>query len=120
MLHGICCMANIKSIINMHNKEGITEKKTRAVICNCINKPDCPLSNQFQITNIIYKQKLHQTFETITKKYTTEPAKAHLNSVMEIIRNHSIMKNIGQTQSFRRHTGDLKNSKHNLKYDFTF
>ena len=51
-------MANIKSIINMHNKEVITEKKTQAVKCNCINKPDCPLSNQFQITNIIYKAKI--------------------------------------------------------------
>ena len=39
-------MANIKSIINMHNKEGIMEKKTQAVKCNSMNKPDCPLSNQ--------------------------------------------------------------------------
>ena len=38
-------MANIKSIINMYNKEVITEKKTEAVKCNCINAPDCPLSN---------------------------------------------------------------------------
>ena len=30
----------------------------------------------------IQKQKLHQTFETIKKKYTTEPAKVHLNSVI--------------------------------------
>ena len=35
-------MANIKSIINMHNKEVITENKTQAVKCNCINKLDCP------------------------------------------------------------------------------
>ena len=52
-------MANIESIINMHSKEVITEKKTQAVKCNCINKPDCPLPNQCQIANIIYKQKLH-------------------------------------------------------------
>ena len=44
----------------------------------------------------------------IMKKYTTEPAKVHLNSVMETIRNHSIMKNIGQIQNFRRNTGELK------------
>ena len=49
-------MANIKSIISMHNKEVITEKKTQAVNCNCINKPNCPLSNQCRITNIIYIQ----------------------------------------------------------------
>ena len=36
-------MANIKSIINMHKKEVITGKKTQAVKCNCINKPDCPV-----------------------------------------------------------------------------
>ena len=46
-------MTNIKSIINIHNKEVITGKKTQAVKCNCINR----LSNQCQITNIIYKAK---------------------------------------------------------------
>ena len=51
-------MANIKSIVNRHNKEVITEKKTQAVNCNCINKPDCTLSYQCQITNIIYKAKI--------------------------------------------------------------
>ena len=66
------------------------------------------------------KQELHQTVETIMKKYTAEPAKVHLNSVNETIKNYSIMKNIGQIQNFRRNTGDLKNSKHNLKYNFTF
>ena len=44
--------------INMHNKEVIAEKKTEAVKCNCINKPNCPLSNQCQITDIIYKAKI--------------------------------------------------------------
>ena len=39
-------MGNIKSIINMQNKEVITEKKTQAVKCYCINKPDSLLSNQ--------------------------------------------------------------------------
>ena len=41
-------MANIRSIVNIHNKEVITEKKTQAVNCNCMNKPDC----------IIYKAKI--------------------------------------------------------------
>ena len=47
------------------------------------------------------------------KKYTTEPAKVHLNSVMETIRNHLIMKNMGQIQSFQRNTfkGILKKLK---------
>ena len=45
------------------------------------------------------------------KKYTTEPAKVHLNSVMETIRNNLIMKNIGQIQSFQRNTGDLKSPR---------
>ena len=34
-------------------------------------------------------------FETIIENYTTEPAKVHLNSDMENIGNHLIMKNIG-------------------------
>ena len=100
-------MANIKSIINMHNKEVITEKKTEAVKCNCINKPDCPLSNQCQITNIIYKAKITSNLRNYHEKIPTEPAKVHLTSVMETMRNYSIMKNIGQIQNFRRNTGDL-------------
>ena len=52
------CMVNIKSIISTHNKEVITEKKTQAVNCSCIDKPDYPLFNQCQITNIIYKSKI--------------------------------------------------------------
>ena len=51
-------MANIKSIINIHNKEVITEEKTEAAKCNYINNPDCPLSSQCQITSIIYKAKI--------------------------------------------------------------
>ena len=62
------CMANIKSVINMHNKEVITGKKTQAVKCNCINKPDCPLSNQCQITNIIYKAKITSNLRNYQEK----------------------------------------------------
>ena len=51
-------MANIKSIINMYNKEVITKKNTQAVKYNCTNKLDCPLFNQCQIRNIIYKSKI--------------------------------------------------------------
>ena len=61
-------MANIKSVINMHNKEVITGKKTQAVKCNCINKPDCPLSNQCQITNIIYKAKITSNLRNYQEK----------------------------------------------------
>ena len=88
------CMANIKSIINMHNKEVITEKKTQAIKCNCVNKPNCPISKECQM-----------------KKYTTEPAKVHLNSVMETIRNHSITKNIGQTTELSTEYWRLKEVK---------
>ena len=56
------------------------------------------------------------------KKYTTEPAKVHvhLNRDMETIRNNSFIENIGQIQNFPKNTGDLKKSKHNLKYNFIF
>ena len=52
------CIANIKSIINIHNNEVITEKKIESAKCNCINIPDCSLFKQCQITNIIYKAKI--------------------------------------------------------------
>ena len=96
-----------KLTINLHNKEAIMEKKAQAINCNCINRSDCPFSNQCQILNIIYKQKLHQIFATIMGKYTTEPAKTHLNSDMESLRNHSLLKNIGEIENFRRITGNL-------------
>ena len=54
------------------------------------------------------------------EKYATEPAKLHLNTDMETIRNHSNMKNIGQIWKFRRNTRDVKNSKDNLSYNFIF
>ena len=53
------------------------------------------------------------------KSYSTEQPKVHLNSGIETIRNHSIMKNIEQIQNFRKNTGDLKNSKHKILH-FTF
>ena len=54
------------------------------------------------------------------EKYTTETMKVNLNSDMETIENHSIMKNKGQIQNFRRNTKELKNPKHNPKYNFMF
>ena len=45
------------------------------------------------------------------KKYTTEPAKVYLNSVMETIKNNSIMKIIGQTQDFLKVYWRLKELK---------
>ena len=38
------------------------------------------------------------------EKCTTETMKVNLNSDMETIKNHSIMKNKGQIQNFRRNT----------------
>ena len=65
---GYSCMANIKSIINMHNKEVITESKIETVKSNCINKPDCPLSNQCQITNIKHKAKITSNLRSCQEK----------------------------------------------------
>ena len=39
-------MGNIKSIVNIRNKEVITKKKTEEINCNCLSKLDCSLSNQ--------------------------------------------------------------------------
>ena len=56
------CRVNIKSIINIHNKDVVTEKKTREINFSSINKPDFPLSNQCQITKIINKAKITSNF----------------------------------------------------------
>ena len=39
-----------------------------AVNCNCINKPDCLLSNQCQITNIRYKRKITSNVRNYHRK----------------------------------------------------
>ena len=46
----------------------ITEKKTQAVNCNCINKSDCRLSNQCQVTNIKYKAKVTSNLRNYHRK----------------------------------------------------
>ena len=61
-------MGNIKSIMDMHNKEVITEKKIEAVKCNCINKAACPLSSQCQITDILNKRKSTSNLRNYRKK----------------------------------------------------
>ena len=43
------CVANIKSVINIHNKEVITEKKTETAKYNCINKPYCPFPRNVKL-----------------------------------------------------------------------
>ena len=83
-------MANIKLIINIRNKAVITEKKIEAVKCNCINKPDCPLSNQSQIANMIYKAKITSNLRNYHQKTYYGTAKVHLNSLTEAIRKYSI------------------------------
>ena len=44
------------------------EKKTQATKRNCINKPGYPLSNQCQITNIIYKVKVTSNLRNLHEK----------------------------------------------------
>ena len=107
-------MANIKSIINMHNKEVITEKNIN-VKCNCINKPNCPLSNQCKITNIIYKAKITSNLHNYHEKMYYGTSEGTFKQRYGNQRNHSIMKNIRQIHNFRRNTGDLNNSKQPTK-----
>ena len=53
---------NQLSVCTIKEKK-ITEKKTQVVHCNCKNKPDCSLSNQCQILNIIYRVKITSNSE---------------------------------------------------------
>ena len=51
------CMPNIKSKINQHNKKIIPNSETNQNIrtCNCINKQQCPLSQQCLSKDMIYQ-----------------------------------------------------------------
>ena len=88
----------------MHDKEVITEKETQAVNYNCINKTDCPLSNQCQITSIIYKAKITSNLGNYNGKTyygTSEGRIKQRCGNHEKSLNHE---NIGQMQNFRRNT----------------
>ena len=61
-------MANIKSIINIHDIEVITERKHKSAHFPINAK----LPTQYTT------QKKHQSFETIMETYTKESVKAHL------------------------------------------
>ena len=52
----------------MHNKKSNHEKKAEAVKCSFVNKVDCPLFNQRQITNIIYKAKFTSNLRNYHEK----------------------------------------------------
>ena len=51
------CMPNIKSLINSHNKGLLTPQPNHDPerLCNCINKENCPLSNNCQSKSLIYE-----------------------------------------------------------------
>ena len=63
-------MQNIKSIINAHNRKIIYETNVlnQQEKCNCINKPECPLNNECQTTNIVYKAKSTSNLENYKEK----------------------------------------------------
>ena len=77
-----------------------------------------PFQPMLNFEHIIQSKNYIKSSKLSQKKYTTEPGKVHLNSDMETIRNHLIIKNIGQIQNVWKNNGDLKNSKHNLRYNF--
>ena len=62
------CMPNVTSIINSHNKRIIEKNNKNARKCNCINKNDCPLSNECLTTNIVYEAQITSTLRNYFKK----------------------------------------------------
>ena len=96
-------MANIKSIINMHNKEVITEKKTEAAKCNCITKPDFLFSNQCQITNITCKAKTTSNIQKYHEKIYYGTSKGTFKQRYGTIRNDSIMKRRTDTELLKEY-----------------
>ena len=62
-------MPNIKSIINSHNQQILHKKINADVInCNCMKKITCPLNNQCQSRNVVYKATLTSNNPILTEK----------------------------------------------------
>ena len=91
-----------------------------AAKCNGINKPDCPLYNQCQITNIIYKAKITTNLRNYHEKvyYGTSEG-----TFKQLYGNHK------KSLNHEKHRTDtdlskeywrLIYSKQNPKYNFTF
>ena len=57
-------MQNFTSIINAHNRKIINETNDlkQQEKFNCINKPECPLNNEFQAKTLVYKVKITPKF----------------------------------------------------------
>ena len=50
-----CCMTNMKSIINSHNRKILAETTTQnSRSCNCIQKEDCPLNGSYLAEDSLY------------------------------------------------------------------
>ena len=50
------CSKNMATIIQDHNKKILSEKpQTKQKLCNCRDKPNCPVQNKCQEENVIYK-----------------------------------------------------------------
>ena len=49
------CMPNVASQISSHNKSLLAETETSRSLCNCNDKPSCPLDGKCQTEAIIYK-----------------------------------------------------------------
>ena len=94
------CITNIKSIINIQNQEVITEKKTQKINYNCINNRNCLLSNQRQITTIIYRANITLNIWNYHGKIYNGIKKAHLNKDMETTINHSIIRSQERQRNF--------------------
>ena len=64
------------------------KKKTEAVKCSRINKPDCPLFNQRQIKNIIQKAKITSNLQNYHEKIYFGTNEGTFRQSYETIRNH--------------------------------
>ena len=76
-------MENIKSVIDIHNKDLITEMKTQVVNCHCTNYPDFLHYNQEQILNIMYKSKITSNLQNFHGKIYHGTSKGKLKQRYE-------------------------------------
>ena len=93
-------MSNISSIIAGHNKPLLQPKITKYG-CNCSVKNTCPLQNQCQTLDLIYRADVETEVKHEKKRYITDLLQQLLKNGLEIIKKVSTTSNTAKILSCR-------------------
>ena len=106
------CMPNMKAVISSHNKnmlaqDSATAAQTQLCMCNCRNKPECPLQGSCMQENVVYQA----TVDTETKWKTTSDLLRISKNGIETIRHLSGTKTREMRPSYRSSSGTSKTKR---------